>query len=209
MVVDSANRLPLMHFKSLVSVCLLLCILTIALHPPLISASSSSSKHQDSGTAHAYKLYGNSDAKVHLTLVYDLLCPYSAESWPAVNQLRDEYKPSELYITAHIHALPYHRNSYLLAKGATVVRDHNNSRSAMIDYMTGIFNAQDKFDANRAVTSTAVIRDLASVTAPYGVYESQDVGIAIQHFQHGFSEESVELETRAKWKHVVRVSSCA
>ena len=59
---------------------------------------------------------GNSEPKVELEFVLDLVCPDSARSWEVMKALIPKFSSDDLRIVLEVYPLPFHRNSFILSQ---------------------------------------------------------------------------------------------
>ncbi|GFS22962.1 thioredoxin superfamily protein [Elysia marginata] len=70
-------------------------------------------------------VYGGSDQKPEVQVVayLDPTCPDSKAVFPTLLKLAQHYRSEQVQLRMHLHNLPYHRNSHVIAKAAHVLND--------------------------------------------------------------------------------------
>ncbi|XP_059171698.1 uncharacterized protein LOC131952831 isoform X2 [Physella acuta] len=120
--------------------------------------------------------HGSLEAKVHLDLYIDLICPDSRAAYPTIKQVAENLGPSNLRLTVYIFPLPYHQNSFYVSKATFVVHKLSNGtktfdwiEKVMLDNLDLLTDGEfhNKSDA-----------DLLSMMAPW----AESLGLDKDHF---------------------------
>lgn len=135
---------------------------------------------------------GSATAPVRIDIFYDHLCPGSAQQWPVMQRVAEQYGRDRINVVVHIFPLPYHRNAFIAAQGGRVVRAHGPSLFPR--YVDVLFAHQDAFlDAARNMTEPQVLRALADVVREAGL-------MAPDLFLRGMADADLNWATRVDWK---------
>lgn len=157
---------------------------------------------------HIYRVYGTGDSSIQVSVLVDLLCPFSSELYNTLNKVKDSYSTDDISINYLVFVLPYHRNSWMTALGLNIVQQHNNTQIALNNYMYDIFNNQYKY--NSAVTQTQVIRNLARITALYRMFNnSDDIGDTLKVIRYGLVNDNIDNNVRSNWKYYIEALNIA
>jgi len=140
---------------------------------------------------------GMATAPVVLEAFYDLLCPDSKASWPAIQQVISNYGMN-LYFIFHTFPLPYHTFSFIANQGMHVIANiTNNNQKVIYQYASLIFDQQAMYYNAPTMNSstTEVVNSLASLVS------SQLKVIKAEDFIAGIADVSINYQTRVSWKY--------
>jgi len=160
----------------------ILIIVNVITQPPI-------TKNRD---GNGYSI-GEGSAPVVLEAFFDHLCPYSASSWPIMQQVQAHYGPTKLRFVLHLFPLPYHHNAFFAAKAGVVIE--NLAKGNFWKWLELIFNHQDEFSG--AATANFTTNQVLDLYARY----AQQLGISSKDFLKGMADSNIEMFTRAAWKY--------
>jgi len=115
------------------------------------------------------ELSGQGNSSIVIEAYLDLLCPYSAQSYPALLGLTQHYTNQELQIRIHLFPLPYHTFSFVVNSGAHFIQslpqytagviqnsvnekvsDGSNADKLVFKYIQLMFDVQEKYSGKAA-----------------------------------------------------------
>jgi protein-disulfide isomerase len=146
---------------------------------------------------------GNTSSSVLIEAFYDLQCPDSKASYPALLQLLEQHG-SEVLLRMHLFPLPYHRSGFLSAQSARVVQTLN-SNDQLFHWFNVYFAAQGNFTnlATGDQSNDWIIAQIAKLASTSLVRESgmdQDEYYTefIKRMAYG---SDYDANTRIAWKY--------
>ena len=141
---------------------------------------------------------GNQDAKIHIEVFVDLLCPDCLATWPNVIKVLNDY-PNDVRVSTHLNSLPYHTWAFALTRALfaldSISDDHtpiNNIIDAMyIDGDQNQFTNEALGDKNQSI----VLDQIFTYIKEKAQLESIDPLIA------AYQDVNINLKTRIAFKY--------
>ncbi len=132
-------------------------------------------------------------------LYIDIGCSSTRDVWDILTSVVKKYK-TQVSFLFHVFPLPYHQQSFILSKAATVV-DHFKGTDATFTFMDTAFELQPQIynDATANMTYNQVV-------SLVGEWAVNGTGLTPKQFQDGMDKStplgvSIEMSTRYMWKY--------
>ncbi|OWF40973.1 uncharacterized protein LOC110463132 [Mizuhopecten yessoensis] len=137
---------------------------------------------------------GNTSAPIQLSAFLGPLCPDSLNAFPTLLQVADHYGSQNVRLITHQFPLPYHRNSFLAAKGAQIV-DVLSSGNQTYRWLGAVYAQINEFsnDATHNKTESVVQAMYASIAT--------SLQLSGNAFNVMYKDSAIEESTRLDWKY--------
>jgi hypothetical protein len=141
-------------------------------------------------------IQGSYGVPIVIDAFYDFLCPDSAEMNTNFAEVQEFYG-DQMQFVMHTFPLPYHRNAFLVAQGANVVKNISGTTN-VFNYMNQMFKVQNQFSTSATAnfTMNKVINMIGNAAVDAGVIDSKKQMVDGLAYGNQF-----DSDTRTSWKY--------
>ncbi|XP_060067118.1 uncharacterized protein LOC132547376 [Ylistrum balloti] len=137
---------------------------------------------------------GKTSAPIQLSAYLGPLCPDSQNAWPNLLKVADYYGADRVRFITHLFPLPYHRNSFLAAKGAQIV-DVLSTGNYTYHWIGAVYDNIEKFSND--VTHDKTEKDVQDLFASLAT----NLKLSGPKFNDMYKDSAIEESTRLDWKY--------
>lgn len=137
---------------------------------------------------------GKPSAPIQLSSFMGPLCPDSQNVFPTLLKVAEYYGPDRVRLVTHLFPLPYHRNSFLAAKGAQIVNALSSGNSTY-NWINAVYSQLEALSNELTHNKTEKqVQDMYASIA-------KSLNLSEMKFNSMYKDEDLEEATRLDWKY--------